>query len=229
VQRHQAEISNRESGAISGRKSGGHARACGSLTCRVLMPCLRSSIRMLGVALCLLSVMPSPSRAKGTVALAYVVSPPPATREVMPRYLPQLPRETTTRIRQVASPSARRLRAGCWCGHRRLRHPQRCARCRHRVRNLGASRRCRHAHHCSTHRRGHSERHRWRPPQLRRKAVNGINGQIGDRIAIAAAFGVVVPSARTEPAIWDVTPRCEARLLVASLQPRLNESTSCRH
>ena len=163
MQRHRAEISNRKSGAMSGRKSGGNIRAGGALTRRVLTPSLRSSIRMLGVALCLLSVGPSPSWAQGAVTLAYVVSPPPATREVMPRYLPQLPPEATARIRQVAPPGARRVRAGRWYGYLRPRHLRRCTHCRHRVRKLGTSRRCRHAGHCSTHRHGRSGQHRWVP------------------------------------------------------------------
>ena len=42
-----------------------------------------------------LTVMPSPGQARssGLTQLAYVVSPPPATREVMPRYLPKLPKD----------------------------------------------------------------------------------------------------------------------------------------
>jgi hypothetical protein len=139
-----------------------------------------------------------PCRDFRSAALAYVVSPPPATREVMPRYLPRLPPEDAARIPQVATRSARRLRVGCRCGHLRPRHARRCTHCRHRAEHLGAPRRCRHAGHCATHRHGRSEQRRWRRPHLHRKAVNGIDGQGGDRVAIAAAFGVVVASARLE-------------------------------
>jgi hypothetical protein len=134
-------------------------------------------------------------RASSAAALAYVVSPPPATREVMPRYLPRLPPEDAARIPQVATRSARRLRTGCRCGHLRPRHARRCTHCRHRAEHLGAPRRCRHAGHCATHPHGRSELRRWRPHRLHRKAVNGINGQGGDRVTIAAAFRVAVLSA----------------------------------
>ena len=137
-------------------------------------------------------------RASSAAALAYVVSPPPATREVMPRYLPRLPPEDAVRIRQVATRSARRLRTGCRCGHLRPRHARRCMHCRHRAEHLGAPRRCRHGGHCATHRHGRSELRRWRPHRLHRKAANGIDGQGGDRVAIMAAFGVAVWSARFE-------------------------------
>ncbi|SRR6266851_904151 len=140
-----------------------------------------------------------PCRDFRSAALAYVVSPPPATREVMPRYLPRLPPEDAARIPQVATRSARRLRAGCRCGHLRPRHARRCTHCRHRAEeHLGAPRRCRHAGHCATHRHGRSEQRRWRRLHLHRKAANGINGQGGDRVAIAAAFRVVVASVRFE-------------------------------
>jgi hypothetical protein len=128
-------------------------------------------------------------RTSSAAALAYVVSPPPASREVMPRYLPRLPPEDAVRIPQVATRSARRLRP---------RHARRCMHCRHRAEHLGAPRRCRHAGHCATHRHGRSELRRWRPHRLHRKAVNGINGQGGDRVTIAAASGVAVLSARFE-------------------------------
>jgi hypothetical protein len=137
-------------------------------------------------------------RASSAAALAYVVSPPPATREVMPRYLPRLPPEDAARIPQVATRSARRLRTGCRCGHLRPRHARRCTHCRHRAEHLGAPRRCRHAGHCATHRHGRSELRRWRPHRFHRKAVNGIDGRGGDRVTIAAAFGVAVASARFE-------------------------------
>jgi hypothetical protein len=137
-------------------------------------------------------------RASSAAALAYVVSPPPATREVMPRYLPRLPPEDAARIPQLATRSARRLRSGCRCGHLRPRHARRCTHCRHRAEHLGAPRRCRHGGHCATHRHGRSELRRWRRPHLHRKAVNGIDGQGGDRVAIMAAFGVAVSSARFE-------------------------------
>jgi len=137
-------------------------------------------------------------RASSAAALAYVVSPPPATREVMPRYLPRLPPEDAARIPQVATRSARRLRTGCRCGHLRPRHARRCTHCRHRSEHLGAPRRCRHAGHCAIHRHGRSEQRRWRRHHLHRKAVNGIDGQGGDRVAIAAASGVAVSSARFE-------------------------------
>ena len=157
-------------------------------------------------------------RASRSAALAYVVSPPPATREVMPRYLPQLPPENAVRIPQVATRSARRLRAGCRCGHLRPRHARRCTHCRHRAENLGAPRRSRHAGHCATHRHGRSEQRRWRRPHLHRKAVNGINGQGGDRVAIAAAFGVAVPSARFEDGTARRAPVSEHRSLWARLE-----------
>jgi hypothetical protein len=137
-------------------------------------------------------------RASSAAALAYVVSPPPATREVMPRYLPRLPPDDAARIPQVATRSARRLRTGCRCGHLRPRHARRCTHCRHRAEHLGAPRRCRHAGHCATHRHGRSEQRRWRRHHLHRKAVNGINGQAGDCVTIAAASGVAVSSARFE-------------------------------
>jgi hypothetical protein len=116
-------------------------------------------------------------RASSAAALAYVVSPPPATREVMPRYLPRLPPEDAARIPQVATRSARRLRTGCRCGHLRPRHARRCMHCRHRAEHLGAPRCCRHAGHCATHRHGRSELRRWRPHRFHRKAVNGIDGR----------------------------------------------------
>jgi hypothetical protein len=185
---------------MSSRKTRGHKPGCRGFTRRGLVLCVQCSIWMFGVALWLVSVTPSTSQAQGTsdLVLAYVVSPPPATREVMPRYLPQLPPERAARIPQVATRSASRLRTGCRCGHLRPRHARRCTHCRHRSEHLRALRRCRHAGHCATHRRGRSEQRRRHPPHLHRKAVNGINGQGGDRVAIAAALGVAVPSARLE-------------------------------
>jgi hypothetical protein len=138
---------------------------------------VRCSIRTLGVALCLLPLASSSIQAREHAALAYVVSPPPATREVMPRYLPRLPPETTARIPQTAAGGAHRVRAGLRRGHRRSRHIRRCTPCRHRARNPGVPR-CDPAGHCN-HRHRRAEQHRWRPFSRHGKAANGIGGRPG--------------------------------------------------
>jgi len=165
------------------------------LTCRGLMLCVQCSIWMLGVALWLLSVAPLPSRTRGNAALAYVVSPPPATREVMPRYLPPLPPENASRAPQVAAQGARHLRAACRCGHLRSRHARRCTHCHHRAHDLGTPRRCRHGGHCTNHRHGRSQQHRRHPSSQHGKASTGKTVFAG---AIAAGFGIAVRLVRFE-------------------------------
>lgn len=154
--------------------------AGGRLTCRDAMLCVRRAIWMFGLALCILSVALAPGQALEDSGLAYVVSPPPATRQMMPNYLPKLPPENSARIPQLAAHSVRRLRPGCRSCQLRPRHVRRCTRCRHRTENSGASRHCRHAGHCAYHRRGGFEQHRRHLPRQHGIVVNGSNRQDGD-------------------------------------------------
>src|SRR5262249_52258481 len=147
---------------MSDRKTGGQMSARGHFTCRDAMLCARRSMWMFGLALAMLSVAPLSSQELDNPGLANVVSPPPATRQLMPNDLPKLPPETTARVPHLAAHTARRLRTGCRSCRARPRHARRCAHCRHRMENAGASRRCRRAGHCAYHRRGRFEHRRWR-------------------------------------------------------------------
>jgi hypothetical protein len=143
---------------------------------RDAMLCVRRAMWMFGLALAMLSAAPSPGQELENPGLAYVVSPPPATRQLMPNYLPRLPPETTARSPHLATHSARRLRTSCRHCHVR-HHVRRCVHCRHRIENLGASRRCRRADHCTHHRRGHSEHRRRRLPRHHR-ALDAIDRRL---------------------------------------------------
>jgi hypothetical protein len=139
----------------------------GHFICRDAMLCVGRAMWMFGFALAMLSAVPSPGQELENPGLAYVVSPPPATRQMMPNYLPRLPPETMTRIPHVAAHHARRLRTGCRSCHVRPRHVRRCAHCRHRAENAAASRRCHR--HCTYRRRGDSEHRRRRLPHHHRR------------------------------------------------------------
>jgi hypothetical protein len=147
--------------------------ACGRFTCRDMMLCARCSIRMFALALCIPSIAPSLGQTLENPSLAYVVSPPPATRGMMPNYLPKLPPESTAAVPQVSTHSARRLRAGCRSCQLRPRHVRRCAHCRHRTDDFDVSHRHRHAGRRAYHRHDHSEQRRWRLPRHRMKAIKG--------------------------------------------------------
>jgi hypothetical protein len=112
---------------------------------------LRSWNRLFGAALLFLSLAPSMAHAAEGVKLTYVVSPPRATREVMPNYLPKLPPESTVRVRQIATGNARHVRVDCRRHHRRGSHAGRSKHYRHSHRNKHIDApRCRHRRiHCS--------------------------------------------------------------------------------
>jgi hypothetical protein len=150
--------------------------ARGRSTCRDVMLFVRRSLRMLGVALCIPSVVPSSGQTLENPGLAYVVSPPPATRGTMPNYLPKLPPESTGRVPQVSAHGAR-FRTGCRSCRLRPRHVRR----RHHAESSAASRRHRHAGHRAHHRRGGFARHRWHLPRQHRGVANASNRQGGDR------------------------------------------------
>src|SRR5262245_41763396 len=93
---------------------------------------LRSWIRLFGAALPFLWLAPSMARAPEGVKLTYVVSPPQATRGVMPNYLPKLPPESAVRTRQIATSNVRPRRVDCRCRHHRQGQVKRSKRHRHR-------------------------------------------------------------------------------------------------
>ena len=125
--------------------------ARGRFTCCDVMLCVLRS--MFGLALCVTTLAPSAAETQENPGLAYVVSPPPATRGLMPNYLPKLPPETTATVPQVATHGARRLRTGCRSCQPRPRH----------------IRRYRHTRHRTHHRRGHIEQRRWHLPRHRNR------------------------------------------------------------
>jgi hypothetical protein len=143
-------------------------------TCRNSVFRTPCSIWMLGMALLLLAVAPSWSEARSSISLApgdpgwrsafgYVVSPPPATRRVMPNYLPRLPPEGAQPHRPLAADTRApliRVRTRCSCGHHRPRHGRSCRHCHHGA-GSGAAHHCRHAGAC-----GHNGRGRFEQRQL---------------------------------------------------------------
>jgi hypothetical protein len=146
--------------------------ARGRLTCRDAMLCLRRSHWVFCLALYISSLAPAPGEALAHPGLAYVVSPPPATRQMMPNYLPKLPPESTARVPRVSAHSAPRLRAGCRSCRLRPRHIRRCAHCRHGVENPSASRRHHRAGHRAHHRHGHFGQHQRHVPRHHKRALN---------------------------------------------------------
>jgi hypothetical protein len=147
--------------------------ARGRFTCRDVMLLMRCSIRIFGLALCIPSIAPSLGRTLETRGLAYVVSPPPATRGMMPNYLPKLPPESTASIPQVSAHSAPRFRVGCRSCEPRPHHVRRCAHCHRYVENPATPRRYRHASHRLYHRRGHFEQHRSHLSRHHTKRLDG--------------------------------------------------------
>jgi hypothetical protein len=145
--------------------------ARGRLTCRDAMLCARRSHRIFGLVLCILSLAPAPGQALEHAEFAYVVSPPPATRQTMPNYLPKLPPESTAGIPLHSAHSPPRLRAGCQSCQLRPRHLRRCAHCRHRAEHPAASHR--RTGHRAYHRRGHFDQHRRHVP--RHHSISGRN------------------------------------------------------
>jgi hypothetical protein len=145
--------------------------ARGRLTCRDAMLCLRRSHWVFCLALYISSLAPAPGEALAHPGLAYVVSPPPATRQMMPNYLPKLPPESTAGVPRVSAHSAPRLRAGCRSCRLRPRHIRRCAHCRHGVENPSASRRHHRAGHRAHHRHGHFGQHQRHVPRHWRHAT----------------------------------------------------------
>lgn len=177
---HRVEI-QAESRPKAGMRTSAHRR---------LIACVQCLICLLELAPWSLSIAPSPGLAEEDPELAYVVSPPPATRGLMPNYLPKLPPESATRGPQVAH-GARRLRVVCrHCRHLRRRYAERCTRCRHRMERQAVSSRCHYGRHCANHRRAHRRQMRSRPHGLHRKAVIGPGEWGGDRIIRAAAFEI---------------------------------------
>jgi hypothetical protein len=84
-------------------------------------------IGMLGMALLLLVLTPTSSEARSgsrPTRLAYVVSPPPATRGMMPSYLPRLPKdaEPMPSVAAERRPSPHQLAARRPHGHHLPRH-----------------------------------------------------------------------------------------------------------
>jgi hypothetical protein len=154
------------------RKTGGQMSARGRLTCRDAMLCLRRSHWVFCLALYISSLAPAPGEALAHPGLAYVVSPPPATRQMMPNYLPKLPPESTARVPRVSAHSAPRLRAGCRSCRLRPRHIRRCAHCRHGVENPSASRRHHRAGHRAHHHHGHFGQHQRHVPRHHKRALN---------------------------------------------------------
>ena len=151
--------------------------ARGRFTCRDAMLLLRHSIRLFGLALCMLSIASS-GRAQEDSDLAYDVSPPPATRRMMPNYLPKLPPESTSSAPQVAAHGAPRLRADCRSCELRPRHVRRCAHCRRHLENPAVSHRYRHGGHRVHHSRGHFEQRR---PHLSRHHTKRLDGMHAPR------------------------------------------------
>ena len=147
--------------------------ASGRFTCCDVMLCVLRSIWMFGLVLCVTTIAPSAAETPDNPGLAYVVSPPPATRGLMPNYLPKLPPESTATVPQVPAHGARRFRIGCRSCQPRPRHVRRCAHCRHRMENSAASHRYRRAGHHVHHRHGHFEQRRSRPPRHHIKGFGG--------------------------------------------------------
>jgi hypothetical protein len=144
--------------------------ASGRFTCCDVMLGALRSICMFGLALCVTTIAPSAAETQGHPGLAYVVSPPPATRGLMPNYLPKLPPENTATVPQVSTHGARRLRTFCRSCQPRPRHVRRCVHCRHRMDNPAAPHRHRRAGHRVHRRHGHVEQ---RQPHLPRHRMKG--------------------------------------------------------
>jgi hypothetical protein len=176
---------------VRGQKAGRRIPACDRCGWPRVIACLQCLIWFVEIALGSVSVAPSPGLAQDDPELAYVVSPPPATRGLMPNYLPRLPPETAARVPQVAAHGVHRFRVACrHCGHLRRRYAERCTRCRHRMDHQGVSKRCRYNRHCVNHRRGRHRPMRLRPHGLHRKAVIGPGEWGGGRVTRAAAFDI---------------------------------------
>jgi len=147
--------------------------ACGHFTCCDVMLCVLRSTWMFGLALYVTTIAPSAAETQDSPGLAYVVSPPPATRRLMPNYLPKLPPESTATVPQVSMHRGPRFRIGCRSCQPRPRHVRRCVHCRRHMGNPGASHRHRRAGHGVHHRHGHFEQGRLRLPRRHMKGSGG--------------------------------------------------------
>ena len=147
--------------------------ASGRFTCCDVMLCVLRSIWIYGLALYVTAIAPSGAETRETPGLAYVVSPPPATRGLMPNYLPKLPPESTATVPRVSSHGARRFRIGCRSCQPRPRHVRRCVHCRHRMANHASSHRYRRDGHSIHRRHGRFEQHRSRLPRHHIKGFGG--------------------------------------------------------
>ena len=143
--------------------------ACGRFTCCDVMLGVLRSIWMFGLVLCVVTVAPSAGETQDNPGLAYVVSPPPATRGLMPNYLPKLPPESTATVPRVSMHRAPGFRAGCRSCQPRPRHVRR----RHRLENPAARHRYRRAGHRIYHRHGHFEQRRPHLPRHHMKRSGG--------------------------------------------------------
>jgi hypothetical protein len=139
--------------------------ASGRFTCCDVMLFVLRSIWTFGLALHATTIVPSAAETQQNPGLAYVVSPPPATRGLMPNYLPKLPPESTASVPQPSTHGARRFRLGCRSCQPRPR-VRRCVNCRHRTENPAAPHRHRRAGHRAHHRRGHFGQRRSHLPRL---------------------------------------------------------------
>jgi len=137
----------------------------GRFTCCDAMLGVLRSIWMFGLALSVTTNALSAAETQEIPGLAYIVSPPPATRGLMPNYLPKLPPESIATVPQVSSHGARRFRAGCRSCRSRPRHLRRCVHCRHRIDNPSAPHRDRRAGHRVHRRHGHVEQRRSHLPR----------------------------------------------------------------
>lgn len=146
--------------------------ACGRFTCCDVMLCVLRSIWMFGLALCVTTIAPSAAETQDNPGLAYVVSPPPATRGLMPNYLPKLPPETTAGIPQISLHRRPHFRVGCRSCQPRPRHVRHCLHCRHRTENRTAPHH-RRAGHRVYHRHGLFEQHRSHLPRRHLKRSGG--------------------------------------------------------
>jgi hypothetical protein len=165
--------------------------ARGGFTCYNLVLCAPRSIWMFGMLL-LLAVAPSSSLARssmGLTLLAYEVSPPPATRGVMPSYLPRISPKDAQPMPLVAAdrraPPRISLRARFSRGHHRPHRVRSCKHCHHGRAGSGATRQCRQAGDCGHPGKGHieerHERRRLSSPPEHRQAHSGTNQPSGHR------------------------------------------------
>lgn len=139
--------------------------ASGRFTCCDVMLGVLRSICMSGLALYVTTIAPSAAETQDNPGLAYVVSPPPATRGLMPNYLPKLPPESTAAVPQVSTHGGRGIQVGCRSCQPRPHHVRRCVHCRHRMDNPAAPHRHRRAGHRVHRRHGHFEQRRSHLPQ----------------------------------------------------------------